>query len=155
MWVILRTEPCRERIAAFFLEELHDFSVYLPLLGIASVKRGKVTVDVRPLFPSYLFAKHDGGSFRRYVTTPGVSSVVMAASCPAFVRQSSIDEIDARLSEWNADPQPFAPGQRVVTASGLEAIFAESNGRIRSRLMLSLFRREVVADVRTTTLRQA
>lgn len=148
MWLILRTEPCREKVAEFFLKELHSFDTYLPMLAVARVARGKVIASIRPLFPSYLFSRYDGGSFRRYKSTPGVATVVMAASSPAFIPQSAIDSIDARLAEFNASPELFEPGQVVLTPQGLEATFVSRRGHIRAQVMLSLFSRKVVADVR-------
>jgi transcription antitermination factor NusG len=156
-WLIVRTEPNRERIAAQFLKApWTGRTVYLPLVVVTRLMRSKLVKLVRPLFPRYLFVADDAYYCRsQFRSVPGVAGLVTVAGCAAHIRQVTIDAIESRCREFNQHGSLFRAGEQVRTASGLDAIFLEDDGQARARLLIQLFAREIDTWVPIHSLRTA
>ncbi len=131
-WYALYSKPRQEALVARQLEE-HGLETFFPQY---SERRCGRPLQVRPLFPCYLFVRVDleevGISTLAWM--PGLRRVVSFGGVPARVPDEAIALVRKRLAEVEARGgfiQPrFRSGERVRVRSGplagLEAVFEET-----------------------------
>ncbi len=128
-WYVVYTKPQKELQVAGLLEDRQKLTVYLP--EVYQKYRGKV--QLRPLFPRYLFVKIDLNQNEAGVVnfTPGVVRLVSVDDKPLPLREAVVEaireEVD-RLNEQGGLPsEHFAEGEKVRLRSGplagMEAVF--------------------------------
>lgn len=153
-WLVVWSEPNRERTAAKFLAApWNNCVVFLPIVSAVVIRRHRLITEEHMLFPRYLFVRNDGDHIPRVIKNSiGVADLVVVAGQPATVGGDMIQKIRARLAEGLPRPSPFEYGERVVTANGLDAIFLERVGETRALLLIKLLGRPVETVAELTSL---
>jgi transcriptional antiterminator RfaH len=150
VWVILKTQPRRELLAAQAVRAQRP-EAYLPLLPPRR-RDGLAT----PLFPGYLFARVDPASddLLRIRAAPGIAYVLPRAQAPAHIPTEVVDAIRRRLGD-PTDPviqARFRPGERVRILEGpFQWVEAVVDGHLsavgRVRVLLDFVHRLVPAVI--------
>src|ERR671938_356003 len=119
-WVVLRSQPRRELVAARSVAA-RGVEAYVPRLP------ARRDPQRRPLvFPGYLFARPLPGTddLLRIRSVPGIAYVLPRGGPPAQLPEGVIQLLRRRESE---PPRPLARGERVVVLAepfhSLEAVF--------------------------------
>ncbi len=143
-WYVVYTKPQKELQVVGLLEEKH-LPVYLP--EVYQKFRGKV--QLRPLFPRYLFVQMDLNRTEVGVVnyTPGVLKVVSNDDKPLPLRDEVIEAIREeveRLNEMGGLPaERFREGEIVRLRSGplagMEAVFVRHLGPEERAVVLLRF----------------
>jgi transcriptional antiterminator NusG len=145
-WHVVQCKPHQEERVAVQLREQAKIEVYSPRVEvIATRKTGKVKV-VKPLFPSYLFARIIVPDEWKMVTyTRGVARLIGDWKEPSWIADVVIETIRQRENEKDRLIQyyHFKPRQSVFIRSGplkdLYGIFeryVDDRGRVRILLGL-------------------
>lgn len=120
-WVVVRTQPNRERWAAENVAR-QGKEFYLP----KTLVRKGASEFIRPLFPRYLFVRIADGQWRFLTGTFGVTGIVSSHvnGAPSALADKYIDEIRAREDSNGLVRLPtvddgFQVGQRLRVRSGL------------------------------------
>jgi transcriptional antiterminator RfaH len=120
-WFCLRAQPKREHIAAACLRQNSAVEVFCPRVRFRKqTNRGPVWF-VESMFPGYLFAQFDYGSFHRWVRqVPGISGFVQFGDRLGLLPAVLISEMKERMGkeEILEINQGLAPGQNVQVAHG-------------------------------------
>jgi len=152
-WVVLKTQPRRELLAAEAVRSrgAESFVLYMPC------RPG----NQRPalLFPGYVFARVTAfDDLLRIRSAPGVAYVLPAAAPPALLPNAVVELLRARGLDPLAAPQ-LHHGDRVVIESGpfrwVEAVFDRRlNAAGRVRVLLTLVHRTVRLEVEDALLKR-
>jgi len=131
LWYVVFTKPQKELQVASLLEEKQQLTVFLP--EVYQKYRGKV--QLRPLFPRYLFVQMDLEQIETGTInyTPGVIRLVSSEERPLPLSNEVIEAIRSeveRLNEQGGLPsEQYAEGEIVRLRSGplagLEAVFVK------------------------------
>jgi transcriptional antiterminator RfaH len=98
-WYAVQTKPCGEEIARQSIASL-DLEIFLPRASREKVIRGVVRQFIRPLFPTYLFARFCPAQHLHSIRySRGVCRVVSGGETPLPVEDEIISEISARMSD--------------------------------------------------------
>jgi len=156
-WFLVKTKPLTEAKIHSRLTEA-GFEALYP--KIRKKIRGKVRVDTRPLFPTYLFVRFPMEQLQTVRFTRGVSRVVAFGPEPQEVEPGIIDAIRGRMNEEGyveliKPPVEWKPGDRIKIGdgpfAGIDAIFVEAlPGRERVVLLL-----DAVSSLRVTVKKEA
>jgi transcriptional antiterminator RfaH len=149
-WVVLRTQPRREQLAAQVVRS-KGVDCFAPLLPPR-----RRTERAAPLFPGYVFARvvPESDDLMRIRSVQGVAYILPHAAPPALLPESLIDELRVRLADPEADParRRLRPGDRVAVISGpfrwSEALFdryLNASGRVR--ILLEMVHRMVAVEI--------
>ena len=152
---------CKPRQCFRALEHLQNqaFEAFLPTQSREVLRRGKRETVSEPLFPHYLFVRlsHVADNWAPLRSTRGVAKVVRFGDLPLQVP----DDIVLALKQ----PAPmksqalFSAGDKVEITegalTGLDAIFAASDGDERVVLLIKLLHQEQVIKVPLTHIRRA
>jgi transcriptional antiterminator RfaH len=151
-WVVLRTQPRRELVAARSVAA-RLVEAYVPRLP------ARRDPERRPLvFPGYVFVRPLPGTddLLRIRSVPGIAYVLPRGGPPAQLPESVIELLRRREAE---PPQPLRHGERVVVLAepfrSLEAVFdrhLSAAGRVR--VLLELVHRVVAVDLEEAQLRR-
>lgn len=132
-------------------------------MTVEKIRRGKRSSELEPLFPNYVFASFDPEeiSFTTVRSTRGIVDFVRQGAMPTVV---PVDLITQLMSHEDCDEQRealsdiFKPGDLVEVLSGqfegTEAIYKESDGELRSILLINLISRQVEVSTENKTLRK-
>jgi transcriptional antiterminator RfaH len=153
LWVVLRTQPRRELVAARSVSA-RGVEAYVPRLPA----RGDPAR--RPLvFPGYLFARPlpDTDDLLRIRSVSGIAYVLPRGGPPAHLPESVIRLLRQREGQL---PQPLQRGERVVVLAepfrSLEAVFDRNqNAAGRVRVLLELVHRVVALDLYDVQVQRA
>jgi transcription antitermination factor NusG len=148
-WVVVQTQPNRERWAAENVAR-QGREFYLPQIEIM---RGAAKL-IRPLFSRYLFVRIFNGQWRFLSGTWGVSGIISFArdGTPDAIADKHIDEIRAREDSTGLVRLPaiedFVVGQNVRVRAGLLdgqiGIYEGLDPRGREKVLLSLLGQKTV-----------
>ncbi len=154
-WYLLYCKRGDQARAKMHLEN-QGVECYYPEIEIEKIVRGKRKVVTEPLFSSYMFVRFDyekGPAFTTVRSTRGVVDFVRLGMYPQEVQGDLVFELKQieRLSEEpDIDTIP-EKGQPVLITqgqfSGLSAIFHESDGDMRSILLIKLINQTVEVKV--------
>jgi transcriptional antiterminator RfaH len=146
LWFWLRYLPHKETVAEYRLQD-QGYETYLPRCLLP-------TGRVEPLFPHYMAIGHQAPVWRSVRATRGVCDVLTGASeDPTPFPQECLDAIRAREEDGYiriegpapGHPRIFQPGEKVEVLDGAwvghVGLFAEPDGKQRSKLLLTLFGR--------------
>jgi transcription antitermination factor NusG len=161
-WHVVQCKPHQEERVAVQLREQARIEVYSPRVEVvAPRKSGKVKV-VKPLFPSYLFARIIIPDEWKMVTyTRGVARLIGDWREPCWIDDVVIDTIRQRESEKDRliHYYHFQPRQSVFISSGplkdLYGIFeryVDDRGRVR--ILLSLLGYQASVELEAEHLRK-
>lgn len=127
-----------------------------PFISVEKVVQGKrVTVD-EPLFPNYMFVSFDPETIHTTTisATRGVSHFVRFGALPATVPEQVISDLMQAEKSHYVDPATPCQGDLVVVTEGpfegIQAIFTEPDGEMRSMLLLNLLNKQVAHSVKNT-----
>jgi transcription antitermination factor NusG len=145
-WHVVQSKPHQEERVAAQLEEQTDIEAYFPRIEVFSPRKaGKVKV-VKPLFPSYIFARMIMPDEWKLVTyTRGVARLIGGWQEASWIDDAVMDAIKARENEKDRliNYYHFKPQESVVVRAGplkdLYGIFeryVDDRGRVR--ILLSL-----------------
>jgi transcription antitermination factor NusG len=151
-WVVLKTQPRREPIAAQSVLA-RGVEAYTPRLP------GRDT-DRRPfVFPGYLFARptHETDDLLLIRSLPGIAYVLPRGGPPAQLEESVIQLLRQREAQ---PPHTLEPGDKVLVLAepfrSLEAVFDRRlNAAGRVRVLLELAHRFVRVDISESQLQPA
>jgi len=141
-WYAVQSKPGQAERAE---QELRNqgFEVFLPLITVEKLQRGKRVEKIEPLFPGYLFIELSelASNWRPIRSTRGVARILTFGDKPAIVPDDVIELLRDSLKHA-ADKPSLEPNQTVRIASGpfnnLNAVFVEYDGEKRAFLMLEL-----------------
>lgn len=141
-WYVVQAKPGQTERAAQELRNQH-YEVFLPLVTVEKLQRGKRIDKVEPLFPGYLFIELSevASNWRPIRSTRGVARIITFGDRPAVVP----DEVVERLRDSLRQPASLSrlqPNQPVRIEEGpfanLNAVFLEYDGDRRAFLLLEL-----------------
>ncbi len=144
-WYVIQTKPGQTDRAQIELEN-QGFDTYLPKMPVDVIKRGKRTVEDKPLFPGYLFIylSELESNWRPIRSTRGVAKLVSFGSQPAIMPADAVMAIRRQLGD-KAPLQSLHSDQPVEITEGpfkdLNAIFVEYDGEKRAFVLLELLGR--------------
>jgi transcription elongation factor/antiterminator RfaH len=156
-WYLIKTKPLNENRVNTRLT-----SAGFPTLYPRMFKRNRRTrsMDVRPLFPTYLFVLFPLEELQTIRYTRGVARIVSFGSEPQPVGEEIIEAIQTRMDgsgvvQLIASPVSWKPGQKIRIEEGpfegFEAVFLEELPD-RERVVLLL---EAVSSFRVTLPKDA
>ena len=139
------------------------FTVYLPTVPEKSIKQGRVTTDIKAMFPGYLFIEAD-------LERQDLSVIRSTLCCIAFLRHgvrpavvpnqvmASIKEAEDVLHGRFEINQGFTPGSKYELVeqgfNGHTATFLALDGKNRARVLLTLLNSEREVKILTSSLGQ-
>lgn len=161
-WLLLQVKASQEKRAIDNLE-YQGAECYCPMISLEKIVSRKRTTVEEALFPGYVFVNsdpaRDGLSYTTLRSTRGVLKVVSFGPIPVVVPENLIDQLKRRkLSQNDSDKLSIAPIKgdklRVLAGpfKGLEAVFSESDGSMRSVIMISMLHKEVMVTVSNADL---
>jgi len=131
LWYVVYTKPQKELQVVSLLEERESLTVYLPEV----YQKFRNKIQLRPLFPRYLFVRLDDEQMEldKVNYTPGVVKLVSAEDKPLPLRHEVIEAIRQEVKRWNdmggLPTEQFTEGEIVRLKSGplagLEAVFVK------------------------------
>ena len=156
-WLLLQVKASQEKRAIDNLE-YQGADCYCPMISLEKIVSGKRITVEEALFPGYVFVnsdpEQDGLNYTTLRSTRGVQKVVSFGPAPVVVPEILIDQLKRReLSHNDSDRHSAAPIKgdklRVLAGAfkGLEAVFSESDGSMRSVIMISMLHKEVMVTV--------
>ena len=143
-WYVIKAKP-RQELRAW--QELcnQQFEVFLPMLPVEKLKRGKVVLTKEPLFPGYLFISLNtvDSNWKVLRSTRGVLCLLSFGDVPAIVPDSVIAFLKQRTDPATTQVHRYLQAQdQVHIVDGpfrnLEALFLEYDGEQRAFLLLEL-----------------
>jgi len=162
-WYLIKTKPKQELRAKQNLEN-QGARVYLPMLSIDRIQRGKRVPVNEPLFPGYLFVQFSNQiqMIHKVKSTFGVINLVKfgqnLAQMTDEAMQSMYNSVE-KLTTKNRSIQHSAPsvGDTVEITqgpfSGLHATIVELKGNERCLVMLEMLHKQVRADLNYSQVR--
>ncbi len=154
-WLVVRTQPNRENIAAFHVER-QGYKFFLPKEEIQVLKLGRKIKRTVVLFPRYLFVRlSKDGRWMSLRGTKGVSQVVMTGECPSMMPNSVMRELQAFTGKDGIiklyKPKPrFKKGQAVKVTAGpfqyFTGLYEGQSAHEREIVLLELLGRKVSTE---------
>ncbi|HZV20540.1 MAG TPA: transcriptional activator RfaH [Hyphomicrobiales bacterium] len=154
-WIAVNTKPHEEERALEHLQR-QDFQTYCPMIA-KRVRHARYARQVkRPLFPSYLFVRHDrdGMQFwRPIVSTAGVRDVVRFGQRLGFLEDGFIEALKSREIGGliYCKESDYRLGQKVQIEGGafdgLAATIIGMDEKDRLVLLMELLNRQVKVKV--------
>lgn len=139
-WYVVHTKPNQESRAADNLRR-QGFTVFLPVLQIERLQRGKLRLVEEPLFKRYLFVQFDAAHSAWHVirSTLGVSALLRTGGQLTYVPPSVIE---ALMQQPNITKAMFAPGETLRVTDGpfrdLQVVFELQDGAQRAIVLVEL-----------------
>jgi len=100
-WYVIQTKPANERRVEAHLSN-QEIAVFLPMLETFGDLKGKMILKIKPMFPSYLFARLDiDAAYYRVKWTRGVNKILGIGSEPIPVSERVIRTLRQRAGENN------------------------------------------------------
>lgn len=128
-WYLVRTKPHKERWVRDRLSNV-THEAFLPMLRAKTRCFGRLVTTLKPLFPSYVFARFDlTVSYFDVMYAAGVHSLVKIGGEPLPVPRLIIEEIQRRGEDGIIEiaPPQFNHGQKISVVEGpfrgFDAIF--------------------------------
>ncbi len=159
-WAVVMTKPNSENLATANLCQ-QGFTTYLPRF---QYHRPDHTIQVKPLFPRYVFTLIERAWYQ-INGTYGVSYVLQGNDGPATIPQSEIDHIRALENSKGFIVLPgvagfegerFTKNQVVKTTSGplqgLRLIYQGMTGRDRVKVLMDMLGRETTVTLQERLL---
>jgi len=153
-WFVIQTKPCNEYRAENKLIS-QGIETFLLLLEIFQDYHGKIVQKLKPLFPTYLFAKLDIGlHYYKVKWTQGVHRILGNGGEPIPISEKVIQTVKARTGENNLVKLDDGLGEGNIiqftsgTFKDLMGVFDKgmTDGR-RVRVLLSLIGVDVPVQV--------
>ncbi len=145
LWYVVQTKPGNEhRVNTNLLNQ--EIETFLPLFKAHQLSNGRMVQRVKPLFPSYLFARFNViPHYGRVRWTRGVNKVLGSGEGPIPISEKVIEVIQSRMGEDNLVrlENELKEGDTVQITSGplknLMGVFEKKmSNQGRVRILLSL-----------------
>ena len=145
-WYLIYCKPRGEELAQEHLER-QDYEIYLPFILARIKRRGRVTKEIQPMFPRYLFIRlsdktDDWGPIR---STIGVSNLVKFGMKPARIPEDLITKLkenEENKGFRDIPSEKLNPGDNVLIAEGpfegYEATLFSQNSETRVNVLLKI-----------------
>jgi transcriptional antiterminator RfaH len=153
-WHLVHTKPRGEARALENLER-QGFEVFLPMITLQKVRRGKLSNVAEPMFSRYLFIRTT--SFMQDLSlvrsTLGVIQLVRFGTIPAKVPNDWVE--DMRLQPA-VHEKLFIAGNKLLIGNGvlkgLDAIFVQPDGETRAMVLINLLSKPHMVSYETSNL---
>ena len=98
-WYVIQTKPANEhRVEAHLSNQ--EIAVFLPMLESFHYLNGKMIPKIKPMFPSYLFARLDiHAAYYKVKWTRGVNKILGIGGDPIPVSEKVIQTLHQRMGE--------------------------------------------------------
>jgi len=151
-WIVARTEPKRERVAVNFIQR-QGRVCYLPLC------RDSVSLQVGPLFPSYLFVFNLDGAWHWLLRTFGISSVIMRCGIPDLLQDHVLHSLRKCERDGVIPLSRFNEGDRVdlvdCAFTGWSGVFKGMTSKERCTVLLDMLGQSVSVSLGMNNIRAA
>ncbi|HUL19982.1 MAG TPA: transcription termination/antitermination NusG family protein [Thermodesulfobacteriota bacterium] len=161
LWYVIQTKPASEHRVEVHLSG-QEIAAYLPMLETFHYLKGKMIPKIKPLFPSYLFARLDiCAAYYRVKWTRGVNKILGIGGEPIPISELVIQTLRQRTGENNVVrlDDELEKGSIVQFTSGpfkdLTGVFDKrisDGGRVR--ILLSLIGVDVPVQVSRHQIRK-
>lgn len=141
-WYVVLTKPRQEQRAADNLQA-QGGTVFVPMLPVERIVRGKRCLVEEVLFPGYLFLQLSADSVlhSKVRSTFGVRGFLRFADQVVTIADAIIEDIRQRIT-LPASNEVFQPGEAVQFSSGplkdYQAVFSGYSGEERAIVLISL-----------------
>ena len=161
-WLLLQTKPREEQRASEHLQNI-GATTFLPTIQVEKITRGKRNTKTEPLFPGYIFVQNPDAQEQGALTyttirsTRGVSKIVKFGTDYTLLPETLITQIKG-LTPTGSDPYLRStapnPGDKIqITSgpfSGLEAIYQQSDGQLRSMVLINILYQQTQMSIDNT-----
>jgi transcriptional antiterminator RfaH len=153
-WVVVNTHPAKEMLAIENLRR-QKFETYCPLMRKRIRHARREHEALRPLFPSYVFAKLDPkmNMWRSIASTFGVKQLIAFGDRPGLLHSDFIESLKAREVEGVIvrPREPYQVGQKVLLTGGafegISATIIQLNENDRVVVLMEILSRSVKIKV--------
>ena len=158
-WFILQYKPNAHRVALRNLQR-QGFETFLPMHEVTQKKSTKFVLDVRPLFPGYMFVAFEleNAPWRKINSTMGVSRLVSFDGQPRALPPDLVSGLMLRCDASGKILPPVLPsaGDEVRVLNGPFANFIATvealSGPERIGVLIDLMGRKVRTSVPSTQI---
>jgi transcriptional antiterminator RfaH len=153
-WHLVHTKP-RGEVRSLENLERQGFEVFLPMITLQKVRRGKLTSVTEPMFSRYLFIRtttlvQDLSLVR---STLGVIQLVRFGTVPAKVPN---DWVESMRLQPAVHEKLFNAGDKLLIGNGmlkgLDAIYVQPDGETRAMVLINLLSKPHVVSYETANL---
>ena len=153
-WHLVHIKPRGEARSLENLER-QGFEVFLPMITLQKVRRGKLTSVTEPMFSRYLFIRtttmvQDLSLVR---STLGVIQLVRFGTVPAKVPN---DWVESMRLQPAVHEKLFNAGDKLLIGNGmlkgLDAIYVQPDGETRAMVLINLLSKPHVVSYETANL---
>jgi len=162
LWYVVQSKPAdKHRVEANLLNQ--EIEIFLPLHETYQPTRGKMARRIKPLFPSYLFARLDLQlHFYKVKYTRGVNKILGNGDGPIPVSEKVVETIREKMGKDNIIKldEEWKQGDLVQVTSGpfkeLTGVFQKKmSDQGRVRVLLSLIGVDVPVQISKWQIKKA
>ena len=153
-WHLVHTKPRGETRALENLER-QGFEVFLPMISLQKVRRGKLTSVIEPMFSRYLFIRTTSimQDLSLVRSTLGVIALVRFGTVPAKVPN---DWVESMRLQPAVHEKLFNAGDKILIGNGvlkgLDAVFIQPDGETRAMVFITLLSKPHMVSYETANL---
>jgi transcriptional antiterminator RfaH len=153
-WHLVHTKPRGETRALQNLER-QGFEVFLPMITLQKVRRGKLTSVIEPMFSRYLFIRTTSimQDLSLVRSTLGVIQLVRFGNVPAKVPN---DWVESMRLQPAVQEKLFNAGDKILIGNGvlkgLDAVFIQPDGETRAMVLINLLSKPHIVSYETANL---
>lgn len=153
-WHLVHTKPRGETRALQNLER-QGFEVFLPMITLQKVRRGKLTSVTEPMFSRYLFIRTTSimQDLSLVRSTLGVIQLVRFGNVPAKVPN---DWVESMCLQPAVQEKLFNAGDKILIGNGvlkgLDAVFIQPDGETRAMVLITLLSKPHMVSYETANL---
>jgi transcriptional antiterminator RfaH len=153
-WHLVHTKPRGETRALQNLER-QGFEVFLPMISLQKVRRGKLTSVTEPMFSRYLFIRTNSimQDLSLVRSTLGVIQLVRFGNVPAKVPN---DWVESMRLQPAVQEKLFNAGDKILIGNGvlkgLDAVFIQPDGETRAMVLINLLSKPHMVSYETANL---
>jgi transcriptional antiterminator RfaH len=153
-WHLVHTKPRGETRALQNLER-QGFEVFLPMITLQKVRRGKLTSVTEPMFSRYLFIRTTSimQDLSLVRSTLGVIQLVRFGNVPAKVPN---DWVESMRLQPAVQEKLFNAGDKILIGNGvlkgLDAVFIQPDGETRAMVLINLLSKPHMVSYETANL---
>jgi transcriptional antiterminator RfaH len=153
-WHLVHTKPRGEARAQENFER-QGFEVFLPLITLQKVRRGKLTSVTEPMFSRYLFIRTTSimQDLSLVRSTLGVIQLVRFGTVPAKVPNDWVEEMRLQPA---VHEKLFNAGDKLLIGNGmlkgLDAIYVQPDGETRAMVLINLLSKPHMVSYETANL---
>jgi transcriptional antiterminator RfaH len=153
-WHLVHTKPRGETRAMENLER-QGFEVFLPMISLQKVRRGKLSNVTEPMFCRYLFIRTTSimQDLSLVRSTLGVIALVRFGAVPAKVPNDWVESIRLQPA---VQEKLFNAGDKLLIGhgmlKGLDAVFVQPDGETRAIVLINLLSKSHMVSYETAHL---